>query len=179
MRVELWHWDLFQTVVVLWKKQANLWCWFPWGLWLSSAFGETCEACSGVCVGCRSSGPLAAVPAACPPSPALPSPYGLVVKWRERTRSETLLQPLCYRLTAKLWPYTDVSFFPSIIPRLQADTMQTDAEQWPKFTSADETDGAEQPRLGVVHLQRQQLTGKSKHQVCERAKAGVMHLGPV
>lgn len=57
--------------------------------------------------------------------------------------------------------------------------MQTDAEQWPKFTSADETDGAEQPRLGVVHLQRQQLTGKSKHQVCERAKAGVMHLGPV
>lgn len=47
------------------------------------------------------------------------------------------------------------------------------------LTSTDEADGAEQARLRVVHLQRQQLPGKRKHQVCERAEARVVHLGPV
>lgn len=46
-------------------------------------------------------------------------------------------------------------------------------------TSADETDGAEEPRLGVVHLQRQKLTSEGKHQICERAEAGVVHLSSV
>lgn len=46
------------------------------------------------------------------------------------TRSETLLQPLCYRLTAKLWPYTDVSSFPSIIPRLQVYLRRWDRWRW-------------------------------------------------
>lgn len=46
-------------------------------------------------------------------------------------------------------------------------------------TSGDETDGAEEACLRVVHLDGQQLVGKSEHQVGERAEAGVVHLRPV
>lgn len=48
-----------------------------------------------------------------------------------------------------------------------------------RLTSTDEADGTEKPCLCVVHLQRQQLTSKSKNQVCEWTKASVMHLCPV
>ena len=46
-------------------------------------------------------------------------------------------------------------------------------------TATDETDGAEEAGLGVVHLQRQQLAGEAEHQVGERPEARVVHLGPV
>ena len=46
-------------------------------------------------------------------------------------------------------------------------------------TSRDETDGAEEACLCVVHLDGQQLVGKSEHQVGERAEASVVHLRPV
>lgn len=46
-------------------------------------------------------------------------------------------------------------------------------------TSTQQTDGAEQPRLSVVHLQRDQLVGEGKDQVGERSEAGVVHLGSV
>lgn len=46
-------------------------------------------------------------------------------------------------------------------------------------TSRDETDGAEEACLRVVHLDGQQLVGKSEHQVGERAEASVVHLRPV
>lgn len=48
-----------------------------------------------------------------------------------------------------------------------------------ELTSTDEADGAEQACLCVIHLQGQQLTSKSKDQVCEWTKASIMHLGPV
>lgn len=46
-------------------------------------------------------------------------------------------------------------------------------------TSRDETDGTEEACLRVVHLDGQQLVGKSEHQVGERAEASVVHLRPV
>lgn len=46
-------------------------------------------------------------------------------------------------------------------------------------TSRDETDGAEKACLRVVHLDGQQLVGKSEHQVGEWAEASVVHLRPV
>lgn len=46
-------------------------------------------------------------------------------------------------------------------------------------TSRDETDGAEEACLRVVHLDGQQLVGKSEHQVGEWAEASVVHLRPV
>ena len=48
--------------------------------------------------------------------------------------------------------------------------------QHSRSTSTQQADGAEQPRLGVVHLQRQQLVGEGEHQVGERPEAGVVHL---
>lgn len=45
-----------------------------------------------------------------------------------------------------------------------------------RSTSAEQADGAEQPCLRVVHLQRQQLVGEGEHQVRERPEAGVVHL---
>lgn len=50
---------------------------------------------------------------------------------------------------------------------------------WALLTSWDETNGAEQTRLCVVHLDGQQLVGKREHQVSERAEARVVHLSPV
>lgn len=47
------------------------------------------------------------------------------------------------------------------------------------LTSRDETDGAEEACLCVVHLDGQQLVGKSEHQVCEWAEASIVHLRPV
>lgn len=46
-------------------------------------------------------------------------------------------------------------------------------------TSADEADGTEQPRLGIVHLQRQQLVGEGEDEVGEGPEAGVVHLRAV
>lgn len=46
-------------------------------------------------------------------------------------------------------------------------------------TSTQQADGAEQARLCIVHLQREQLVSEGEHQVSERTKAGVVHLGPV
>lgn len=46
-------------------------------------------------------------------------------------------------------------------------------------TSGDETDGAEEACLRVVHLDGQQLVGESEHQVGEWAEASVVHLRPV
>ena len=46
-------------------------------------------------------------------------------------------------------------------------------------TSTQQADAAEQAGLCIVHLQGQQLVGEGKHQVCERAEASVVHLGPV
>lgn len=46
-------------------------------------------------------------------------------------------------------------------------------------TSRDETDGTEEACLRVVHLDGQQLVGKSEHQVGERPEASVVHLRPV
>lgn len=46
-------------------------------------------------------------------------------------------------------------------------------------TSRDETDGTEEACLRVVHLDGQQLVGKSEHQVSERAKTCIVHLRPV
>ena len=46
-------------------------------------------------------------------------------------------------------------------------------------TSTQQADAAEQARLGIVHLQGQQRVGEGEHQVCQRAEAGVVHLGPV
>lgn len=46
-------------------------------------------------------------------------------------------------------------------------------------TSRDETDGTEEACLRVIHLDGQQLVGKSEHQVGERAEASVVHLRPV
>lgn len=43
-------------------------------------------------------------------------------------------------------------------------------------TSTQQTDGAEEPRLSVVHLQGKELVGKGKHQVGEWTEAGVVHL---
>lgn len=43
-------------------------------------------------------------------------------------------------------------------------------------TSGDETDGAEEACLCVVHLDGQQLVGKGEHQVGEWAEASVVHL---
>lgn len=57
--------------------------------------------------------------------------------------------------------------------------MSKETKQKARFTSTDEADGAEQPRLCVVHLQRQQLTSEGKHQFCEWTKAGIVHLCPV
>lgn len=44
------------------------------------------------------------------------------------------------------------------------------------MTSTDEADCTQEPGLSVVHLQRQELPSESKHQVCERPKASVVHL---
>ena len=46
-------------------------------------------------------------------------------------------------------------------------------------TSTDQADGAEKAGLRVVHLQRQELAGEGEHQVSQRAKAGVVHLGSI
>lgn len=46
-------------------------------------------------------------------------------------------------------------------------------------TSWYETDGAQEPCLRVIHLDGQQLVGKSEHQVSEWAEASVVHLRPV
>lgn len=46
-------------------------------------------------------------------------------------------------------------------------------------TSTQQTDGAQEPRLSIVHLQRQQLVGESKHEVRQRPEAGVVHLSAV
>ena len=46
-------------------------------------------------------------------------------------------------------------------------------------TSTQQTDGAEQPRLRIVHLQRKELVGEGEHQVGEGTEAGVVHLGSV
>lgn len=46
-------------------------------------------------------------------------------------------------------------------------------------TSRDETDGTEEACLCVVHLDGQQLVGKSEHQVSEWAKTCIVHLCPV
>lgn len=43
-------------------------------------------------------------------------------------------------------------------------------------TSGDKTDGTEEACLCVVHLDGQQLVGKSEHQVSEWAEASVVHL---
>lgn len=43
-------------------------------------------------------------------------------------------------------------------------------------TSTQQTDGAEEPGLCVVHLQRKELVGKGKHQVGKGTEAGVVHL---
>lgn len=48
-----------------------------------------------------------------------------------------------------------------------------------KLTGTDEADCAEEACLCVIHFKWQQLTSKSKHQVCEWAEASIMHLGPV
>lgn len=47
------------------------------------------------------------------------------------------------------------------------------------FTSGDKTDGAEESCLCVVHLNGQQLVGKSEHQIGEWAEASVVHLRSV
>lgn len=46
-------------------------------------------------------------------------------------------------------------------------------------TSTQQTDGAEQPCLCIVHLQGKELVSESKNQVGEGTKAGVVHLGSV
>lgn len=46
-------------------------------------------------------------------------------------------------------------------------------------TSRDETDGTEEACLCVIHLDGQQLVGKSEHQVSEWAEASIVHLRPV
>ncbi len=46
-------------------------------------------------------------------------------------------------------------------------------------TSTNEADGAEEASLRIVHLKRQKLTSKGKHQVSERTEASIMHLSPV
>lgn len=46
-------------------------------------------------------------------------------------------------------------------------------------TSTQQTDGAEQPCLCIVHLQRKELVGKGKNQVGKGAEASVVHLGSV
>jgi len=47
-----------------------------------------------------------------------------------------------------------------------------------RSTSGDQADGAEEPALRLVHLQGQQLAGKSEHLVGERTEPGVVDLGP-
>lgn len=49
----------------------------------------------------------------------------------------------------------------------------------PSFTSRDETDSAEEACFCVIHLNGQELVGKSEHQVSERAEASIVHLRPV
>lgn len=46
-------------------------------------------------------------------------------------------------------------------------------------TSTDQADGAEEACFCVVHFQGQKLASKSKHQVCERSEASVVHLRPI
>lgn len=48
-----------------------------------------------------------------------------------------------------------------------------------KCTSTQQTDGAEQPCLSIIHLQGKELVGKGEHQVGEWTEAGVVHLGSV
>ena len=47
---------------------------------------------------------------------------------------------------------------------------------WELVTSRDQADGAEEPALRVVHLQRQQLSGESENLICERPESGVVDL---
>lgn len=49
----------------------------------------------------------------------------------------------------------------------------------PLFTSRDETDRAEEACFCVIHLNGQELVGKSEHQVSKRAEASIVHLRPV
>ncbi len=46
-------------------------------------------------------------------------------------------------------------------------------------TSTQQTDGAEQPCLCIIHLQGKELVGKGEDQVGERTEAGIVHLGSV
>lgn len=57
--------------------------------------------------------------------------------------------------------------------------MRNQRRETRRITSAQKADGAEQARLSVVHLQRQQLVGEGEHQVGERPEAGVVHLRAV
>lgn len=47
------------------------------------------------------------------------------------------------------------------------------------LTSTYEADGTEESCFSVIHLERQQLVSKGKDQVCERAKACIVHLSAV
>lgn len=47
---------------------------------------------------------------------------------------------------------------------------------WRFSTSRDEADGTEEPAFRVVHLQRQELPGKSENLICQRAEACVVDL---
>lgn len=47
------------------------------------------------------------------------------------------------------------------------------------LTSTYEADGAEESCFGIVHLEWQQLVCEGKDQVCEGAKACIVHLSAV
>lgn len=48
-----------------------------------------------------------------------------------------------------------------------------------RSTSTQQADGAEQSCLCIVHLEGKQLVGEGEHQVRQRSKPSVVHLGAV